>query len=139
MNPEQVAEFLRRARMLDNKQREIKMMKNATEILISQIFEKKEDTMICLAVADHDVKVGDIFTTRYQVSREDIVNDVVPRRNINVKSISIRVVKIIIDRKGTEVAQLDTSIEDGAIFHLQGDIDDLYLMCRLRAGSLPQN
>ena len=102
-------------------------MENATEILISQIFEKKEDTMICLAVADHNVKVGDIFTTRYQVPREDIINDVIPRRNINVKSISIRVVKIIIDRKGTEVAQLDTSIEDGAIFHLQGDIDDLYL------------
>ena len=114
-------------------------MKNATEILISQIFEKKEDTMICLAVADHNVKVGDIFTTRYQVPREDIINDVIPRRNINVKSISIRVVKIIIDRKGTEVAQLDTSIEDGAIFHLQGDIDDIYLMWRLRAGSLPQN
>ena len=115
------------------------MMENNQEIYNRQIFEKKEDTMICLAVADHNVKVGDIFTTRYQVPREDIINDVIPRRNINVKSISIRVVKIIIDRKGTEVAQLDTSIEDGAIFHLQGDVDDLYLFCRLRAGPLPQS
>ena len=55
------------------------MMENNQEIYIRQIFEKKEDTMICLAAAYYDVKVGDLFTTRYQVPREDIVNDVIPR------------------------------------------------------------
>ena len=114
-------------------------MENIPEILIRQIIEKKESTIICLAAAGYDVKVGDLFATCYQIPLEDIINDVVPRRNINVKSISVSVVKIIIDRKGTEVAQLDTSIDDGGIFHLRGDVDDLYLLCRLRAGPLPQN
>ena len=116
-------------------------MEIAAVMYISKILEKNNGEAICLGMPARaiNIKVGDLFTTRYEVLLEDIVSDAIPKRRIKVKSVAIRVVKIIIDRRGTEVTEYDSSTGTGAIFHLRGDVDELYPSCSLRAGPLPQN
>lgn len=65
------------------------------------------DTVFYGLMNDHEssVRVGDVFTTRYEISREDSLNGTLNPPGLNVKEVSLRIERIEMYR-GQDVLEL---------------------------------
>jgi hypothetical protein len=88
------------------------------EIYICDIRSDSGETVVVGVPNNHcDVKIGDVFTLSYSLSRNDILENTVNPSRLNQREICLKVQKIVVFRQ--EVTALSYGVTGG--FYFSGD------------------
>ena len=98
-------------------------MSNGAEIYVQDIVRNALGETLVIGTPNRrtdSVKVGDVFTLRYEISSEDARQGVLNPTRLNLKEISLRITKIEANRQGLETLELDGRSGAAGGLHLSG-------------------
>jgi hypothetical protein len=98
-------------------------MSNGSEIHVQDIVRNAHGETLVIGIPNRridSVKVGDVFTLRYEISSEDARQGVPNPARLNIKEVSLRITKIEANRQGLEILELDGRSGAAGGLHLSG-------------------
>jgi hypothetical protein len=97
-------------------------MSSGSEIYVEDVIRDSRGNVLVIGIPNRhtdSVKVGDVFTVRYEMAK-DVLEPVRNPARLNVKEISLRITKIEANRQGLEILELDGRSGAAGGLHLSG-------------------
>lgn len=98
-------------------------MSDGSEIYVQDVMRNARGETVVIGTPNRradKVKVGDVFTLRYEISSEDARQGVPNPTRLNSKTVSLRIIKIEANRQGLEILELEGASGAAGGLHLSG-------------------